>query len=260
LKRELTMERKGLEKCVYCLERAATTREHIIARGFFHKQPPHHLTVPTCAQCNSGTGDGIDRPMAMDEEYVRTVFCLHAGSQRHSVADAIVWDKIARSFERRPGGLVKSLVESLSPAAFQHNGIIIPNQSTMGVDGARVGRVLRKITKGLYYHHNDVPLPLNCEVFASFPLPPEEFYQWMAVFRLCSSTGPYKFPGGEFGYMGMRDPSNHSTSLWLMTFYDRLPCLTITAHRNKKAIGFREKGRDLFLIQLGEPDSAQPSA
>jgi hypothetical protein len=152
-------------KCAYCLTRDASTREHVIARGFFAKQPLDNLTVPTCEPCNSGSGDGIDRPLSQDEEYVRTVLAWHAGSWGHSAADELVRGKIARSFARRPDGLPQMLARSMRPLGIDKPGVWFPGRSTMEVDGARIGRVLRKITKGLFYVHNEFPLPEDCNVF-----------------------------------------------------------------------------------------------
>lgn len=230
-------------KCVYCNTRPATTREHVIARCFFDKQPDYHIVVPTCPECNGGTGDGVDRPMSMDEEYVRTVLCLHAGSHGHPVADAIVWGKIARSFKRTPDGLRKSLVDVSHPAMLQHKGILIPNQNVIDVDIGRVVRVLRKITKGLYYRHNNVPLPAECDVWVQPSLPPDEFYQWLAMFKLCSYVGPFVAGEGVFTYMGIRQPEEHSTTVWLATFYNRFTCMMVTARNTVRSVNFAEPGK-----------------
>jgi len=129
--------------CVYCHLRQATTREHVIARGFFDAQPDHNVTVPTCVECNSGTRDGVDRPMSVDEEYVRTVLCLHAGAYGHEAADALVWDKIQRSFKRRPGALAKSIAETLRPTMLRHGQILIPGQRCVRGPQSPTQRVLR---------------------------------------------------------------------------------------------------------------------
>jgi len=248
------------QKCVYCSKREAVTREHVIARCFFDKQPDYHIVVPTCIECNSGSGDGVERPLSMDEEYLRTVLCLHAGSYGHPVANAIVCDKIARSFQRRPSGLRKSLANASHPGIIEHKGIIIPGQNIIEIDTARVFRVMRKITKGLYYHHNKVALPEDCDVQMQIQVPPNEFYEWLALFKLCSFVGPFMAGDGVFSYMGIRQMNDHTTSLWLATFYNRFTCLLVTARKTMRTICFADKDKPEPIMVLELKRSADGSS
>src|SRR5262245_40510953 len=64
--------------CVICGEREATTRDHVPPKGIFPKPRPQLVTVPACAQCNSGS--------SLHDESFRTYLALHVGAadQRRS--------------------------------------------------------------------------------------------------------------------------------------------------------------------------------
>jgi hypothetical protein len=243
------------EKCAYCLTRDVTTREHVVARAFFPTQPPDNLTIPACEPCNSGTGDGFDRPMSQDEEYVRTVLAYHAGSWGHAAADELVRGKIIRSFTRRPDGLPKMLERNLRPLGIEKPGIWFPDRSTMEVDGLRVSRVLRKITKGLFYIHNEFPLPADCDVYVEPKISPPEFYETLEVFKLCGHMPPSMRGDGVFWHVGIRDPANRATTIWLMVFYERVASMTVTAKHTIRHIDFKDPNhtRPLFRIDLERP-------
>jgi hypothetical protein len=232
----------GPPKCVYCLTRDGVTREHVVSKCFFDAQPADHIVVPTCAQCNSGTGDGGEYPITSDEEYARTVLCIHAASYDHPAADAVVRGKIGRSFRRRPDGLRRALARTLSPATLNYKGILVPGQSTIGVDGRRLVRVFRKITKGLFFHVNGFPLPADCEVFVEPRITGEEFYQWLAILKQCSFLGPVGRGDGVFETLTARDTGDHTTTVWLMSFYRRYTAMAVTALRSKKSVTFKPAG------------------
>src|SRR5687767_6921400 len=92
--------------CIYCQERTADTVEHVVARCFFGTMPPRcAIKVPACRECNEGRGDGNQRHMTLDEEYVRTIFANEVNSADHPVAKQLLLNEIPRSYDNSIGFL-----------------------------------------------------------------------------------------------------------------------------------------------------------
>src|SRR5262245_4067624 len=89
--------------CIYCQARPAVNEEHVVAKCFFGGvAPKRYIKVPACRECNAGRGDGGDRPLSMDEEYVRTVMVMEKNASSHPVAAKLLKEEVQRSLLRRP--------------------------------------------------------------------------------------------------------------------------------------------------------------
>lgn len=88
---------------------------------------------------------------ALDEEYMRTT--LAAQGYGNSLVARQVWEgAIKRSFTYRPQGLKARLAQALTTVEIRTPaGIIAGHLPGIKVDGSRARRVLRKISKGLYF-------------------------------------------------------------------------------------------------------------
>jgi hypothetical protein len=167
------MRSHTVQLCVYCGIRPATDNEHVVAKVFYFKSSKEGITVPSCAHCNRGPGDRGTRDLHLDEEYMRTCLCVAEGAKDHPVVDALLTANIARSFRRRPGGLRRYLLKGTRLTERKGtDGIFQPYSSPFfRPDFSRFQRVLRKITKGLYYRVANTPLPTDYTVLVNPTIP-----------------------------------------------------------------------------------------
>src|SRR5688572_13291308 len=92
---------KNRQMCVYCGVRPAVKQDHVIGRVFWEsaKRPKKMITVPSCNECDNGTGDGGPYGMNIDENYLRDVVCLRHDAASHPTAKNLVGDNVLRSLD-----------------------------------------------------------------------------------------------------------------------------------------------------------------
>ena len=209
--------------CAYCQERPGVTVEHVVARCFFGSVPPKRaIKVPACRECNEGRGDGGQRPLTMDEEYVRTVLALEHRSSDHRVAANLLTNEIPRSYDNSPG-LLRRIAHRMSVVdATARGGIIVPSVPLITVETDRLIRVLKKIARGLFYAVNERPLPQDCPVTCSPRLDAEKLAEISRRMDGLKRTTRWWNIGEEGGFrFRCAMEHEHSTrSLWLLIFYD----------------------------------------
>jgi hypothetical protein len=207
--------------CVYCGTRQATENEHVIGKVFYVQPPKYGITVPSCSRCNRGRGDGGARDLHLDEEYMRTVLCMAEGTQDHPVVDALLTGKVARSFRRRFGGLRANVAKTTGFTERRgKEGVFEPYSSPfLRPDFSRFQRVLRKITKGLYYRMTNKALPADYVVLANPAVRPHELARIMDKLH---SDGALEFqPADEYEvFKFVSVLKKESRTEWLMQFYN----------------------------------------
>ena len=210
--------------CVYCLNRPAENVDHVFARCFFIKPRPNLITVPVCIQCNGGTGDGVNRNMNLDENYARDVFCMEYRAGQHPVA-AGLRETVYRSLDHAPG-VARSLGNTMRQFdAYTPSGLILPNLTAVLPEQERVDRVLRKIAKGLYFHHVRVPLGRDAVIKPiRLPAPGSDaivtVVDQMKKFPLVGPVGLGQ--RDAVMYLGSYSSSRSVESMWLLVFYQAI--------------------------------------
>lgn len=118
------------------------TKDHIFPKGLFPPPLPQGmLTAPACEECQ--------QRLQPDEEYFRTF--VAAGSYSNETAKEL-WDgKIKRSFDNSPG-FRQSFANAISTMEWKSPGGVILGD-IVGLEGnqERIGNVLRKIVRGVFY-------------------------------------------------------------------------------------------------------------
>ena len=104
-------------------------------------------------------------------------------------------------------------------------------------DFSRFQRVLRKITKGLYYHIRENPLPSDYQVLVNPVIKPREVP--ILIEKLQAKGDPSEFQtADEYAvFKFMCGIGNDSRTEWLMRFYDWAVFHSWTLPRNETATG-----------------------
>lgn len=198
------MSHRG-ECCTYCGQ-AATTKDHVIPKSFFHKEvrtstsSPSMLLVPSCLQCNQSFSKHEND--ALPE-------LLMAGPTNDAVT-SLFFDKVVRGLSRLEAqGSLLRLHAKMRPVTIdgQERMEIVPHKS---VD---VTFVLRKIIRGLSRHHN-LRWPISqTEVFVG-PMNldlPHELHHALET-HVCHPA--------VFHYGFCETPLEDVHSVWRLTFYE----------------------------------------
>jgi hypothetical protein len=223
------------EVCYWCgvsLGDNVKEREHVPPLGFFPKGYRENLmTVPACKEHNSAFS-------ALDEEfqlYIKSVAESHI-----SVAD--FKDRTVRSLERKEA---RGFVEKLRANTFYAN---IDGERTpiVRVDGPSLVRFFEKVTRGLYFYHNERPAAGIVQgVSRLFPTPGfdlvsfsqnmlKEFNGWKGSNAAVVARGDYHNPQ-IFSYDFINLPE-HNFFLVVMYFYETVQVIGWVVPSNWESI------------------------
>ena len=225
--------------CAYCGTRPATENEHVVAKIFYVDQPRNGITVPSCTDCNRGRGDDGPRDLHLDEEYLRNALCVAEGTRHHPIAAALGEGKVIRSFARSLG-LAASFWNASGLTEFRTEGGIFEPYSSpyFYVDFPRVQRVLRKITKGLFYWGTGRHFPPDYLVLANPMVRPDEIPALEDKLNAIGSTGFQDADEyGVFRFMLAAEKGKITRTQWLMQFYDWAIFHTRTLPRGEVSTG-----------------------
>jgi len=158
------------------------------------------LTVPVCRSCNSSFHD--------DEEHFRN-FIVVGGGQTAAVVDELFQGKVLRSLRAKGRGrrgklqwLLDRMREEHTPAGTEVR--VYPDE--------RVLRVVRKIIRGLGFHHFGQPLPDDCVS--------TEVLQFSVPDNLLDSPQWHDLDADVFRYVyEVGAGPGALESLWLMAIY-----------------------------------------
>ncbi len=136
-------------RCVYCGAEAGNTKDHVPPKCLLRKPyPANLLTVPSCADCNSG--------FSKDEEYFRLII---VGLLCHTdEAEMLFAGPISRSMDRNTK-IEKLMFGALQPV---DGGVILD------VDYRRVYRIAEKIARGLQSATESGAYPVDQQFVAEF--------------------------------------------------------------------------------------------
>ncbi len=137
------------DRCYWCGEPDPAERDHVFPKGLFAEPRPSDLTtVPACVAHN--------RLFSFDEEYFRD-FVL-ASSHSHPEARKLWETKTRRALSRKPAyrAMLAAQIRRLEVRTV--GGIFLGPLDALFADSGRINQVLRKMTRGLYYHEYSAPL------------------------------------------------------------------------------------------------------
>ena len=194
------------------------TRDHIPSRSLFSKPRPNDLiTVPSCYLCNKGA--------SKHDEYFNLVVKLGIDRNRFPNEYADSLDTTYNLARPESLGFARFLLQRYRPTLSQFE-----------VDRDRVGIVLRRIVRGLFYHDIRMRLP---------EFVPFRFVSISDEPRIAAALsggidslakGLKSIGGGVFRYAFVQcAPPDPFVTAWLISFYDhrRFFCFTSSDNAQK---------------------------
>lgn len=203
--------------CVYCGAAKATTDDHIPPKGLFPVPRPSTLvTVPACVSCNAG--------FSADDEYFKVSLLL-----RHDVAGQPAFkdrlDSLYRSWARpQSRRFAQAVFNSIRVVELRSQaGLFLGRAPAHSINPERVGKVIRRIVKGLHFHERNQRIPDDHDVHvipwiesdASTLNSLPRFFLGQRIVRI----------GDVFEYTWAAAQDRPFTSIWLFRFYGKAVCL-----------------------------------
>jgi hypothetical protein len=218
------------DACAYCgVQTISPQSDHVPPRNLFAKPRPELITVPACSACH--------RPTSKDDEYFRLVFSLRNQVAAHPDVRGGVQDAALRSLARpRARGLARRFLETVRDVSvYTPSGIYLGNAGTYTVESERLIKVVERIVRGLFFHHQRTALGQHYEVKVFEDslvmwelLDADVIEQLQSVNNHLSEIETLKL-GTAFQYARIHMPEDDRTSAWRLTFYDKVVFLAFTA-------------------------------
>ncbi len=149
-----TSRKRGI--CTYCGFRGRVTRDHIPPKALFAEPRPPLITVPACLDCHG--------PTNKDDEYFRSILALRDTA---NTADAVAArERFMRSLHRSDqAGMRRAFLAGVRQVALTTPaGLHLGVRGVYNVDLARLDRVVSRVIRGLYFHHQRHRLPPDAQV------------------------------------------------------------------------------------------------
>ncbi|MBI4501991.1 MAG: hypothetical protein HY700_12630 [Gemmatimonadetes bacterium] len=164
------------------------------------------ITVPSCEPCN--------KSFELDDDYFKQHLALRRDIEAHPRA-ATLLAEVRRSWARPEGGGLKAytvgtLVQRPSPAAALELGQYI--------DSERIGTVLGRTVRGLYFHHTGRRIPPSYRARAILSEAATPDFQLAFECALFSSPD-YALAEGMFAYSFAAASDDPMSTVWLLQFY-----------------------------------------
>lgn len=203
------------DPCVYCGALKADTRDHVPPKCLFPKpRPLDTVTVPACSSCN--------KSFQKDDEY----FAVAMAAQGYGDdPDAVrVWQSIIRPMLTRYPGFRKMLSQNIIDMPVRTAaGIVLPNRRMIRFSAIRINRVVRRVVRGLLWHHYGQRPPTGVEliVFKQQTVHPE-------VADLINTLTQLSWIGDTiFRYRHALVNDAPDTSIWALQIYAQTQFIVI---------------------------------
>jgi len=196
-------------KCIFC-NKPANTKEHIPPKQLFKGKPKRNLiTVPSCKKCNES--------FQKDEDFFRQ-FWVSMLMDKSPKAKEMVNSEITRSIKRKPA-LAHQMFNQMKLVNVQTPGGIYLGKKTAyrlsDSDIKRTDRIIKKIIKGLFYHHFEATIPKDWVIKIVWITPKRE--KELKLRELASTLSWTVIKSDTFAY-GLNYVPNTYQSIWLLDF------------------------------------------
>ena len=228
--------------CAYCGTSENLDTDHVPPKNLFPKPRPNNLiTVSACKNCHSET--------SKDDEYFYIKLCLRDDVGTHPSARAN-WDSIFRSLKRdEAAGLKETFLSDLHNIhLYTPSGLYAGKSVVYNVDLERLRKVVKKTIRGLYFAESKQPLGLNNEVrvYCNEDLelqPPDVLDQLkLTILNPIEMKCPKVIGDNIFLYRHQIIKDNPIFSVWVVSFYGKVPFFAMTGPQQNKKLERKRKG------------------
>lgn len=226
----MTKRKNKSQRCIYCGFTKDLTKEHIPPKNLFPKPAPKNLiTVPACRKCNES--------FKLDDEYFR--ICAALQGYENTAAKKIWDEKVLKSSLRRSSALKRHLINNIVPLELTSpSGIFLGNVEGIKFKRDRINRVLKKIVRGLLWHHYNYVLEIKAEfviredkLMLASPhyLKLSGFMKAEEAQKIMMRTPILEIGRGVFKYRHAIINNNPRYSIWWLLFYETLLFIVLVA-------------------------------
>lgn len=217
---------KNGERCYLCGV-PATTYDHIPPKSLFPKDFQYKgVKVPACKNCNNAT--------SKDDEYLRDTFAMTGWNKE---ARQVFLEGVRPSY-MRPYAMMQSvtkhqrILNSMAKINLKTpNGLFLKKVTAMKMKGDRIENTLRKIVKGIYFHHYKKSIPDSYTLKVYFqPIDIGAELLKEAKKKGALNAGRY---GNTFSYMGFVTREDEFVGVWWLSFYQTHEAIIIVDSPNK---------------------------
>lgn len=230
----------AVQLCYICGAADGNTRDHVFPRGLFPPGTlPSHPEPPIAPACSAR-----QQNIQPDEEYFRT---LAASGAYADEAGRALWDgKIKRSFDNSPG-FRQSFANAIRTTEWKSPGGIILGEVT-GIEGdqQRIGNVLRKMVRGLFWIDSGgtvMPFDVRFNYSQVSPMTPPLPGEVMDLFHSMPLRSVGEIVKFKFGYA----PDEPRAIVTWMAFYGRTMFAVWTWPRTLTSPRYRSGSRRLWI-------------
>lgn len=185
----------AVKLCVYCGERPATEKDHVLARQFFPPEPQYRddlITVPTCGICNRAKQKVEDTPGVLMQ------FCGEGPASQTVLRDRV--PKTLRKNAKLRKELQKGMCRGWVPL---ESGLLVERQLIELTERQldHLNEWYRFLTKGFHFHEFGAPLPSDHTIQLLLGKTKEES---TGLSNLILGTAGHKrrlIANGEFNYI-----------------------------------------------------------
>ena len=208
--------------CIYCASIENPAPDHVPPKSIFPKPRPNDLiTVPSCLRCNKG--------FEKDDEYFKMSLGMRADIEHAPGASALA-QQVMRAWDRDEAKDFTAFVHStlrIRPI-LDNEGREVGRITGQEIDSQRIGLVVRRIAKGLYFHEYRKPLPSGYRVRGVLYDALDQPFRRRLEIALLGST-PKGIAKGAFMYAWKQASDDPGATMWLMLFYGGGGFVAVTA-------------------------------
>lgn len=148
------MDEKPKPLCMFCGEdesKGKMSREHFVPKCLWSgNRPEGTVTLPAHVSCNQAFSD--------DNDYFRMVLANDMGAEKNPQALGAVYGPIRRMSMWRIGQWRRYTADIATRPRFSETGLFLGNLTSFPIEMERMYRVVRNVTRGIYYMYRGKPI------------------------------------------------------------------------------------------------------
>lgn len=221
----MARKQRLISACTYCGKNGTRADDHIPPKNLFPDPKPSDLvTVPCCDVCN--------RSASLDDEYFRLVTVFRADVSHHGAAREL-WQPVFRSMNiPQKQGFRNAFVRTLKPVQLRSPaGLYLGETGTFQTDFGRVANVIKRVTRGFYFHETGTRLSPDTEILVLPELNLSDPHQHDLVSAF-AGLEEKSIGGTVFSYRRHLASEQPEASAWLFIFYEEYAIFSMTMPRD----------------------------